>query len=369
VPAVVEQNQLFERVHRSYYLQNRNNMFITWDYRRAREGARDYRGGMVWHEGKFTFKRDATLTGCIPIMLFYFSPSGAGEGTANTLLVTDAQEGSLVMPIPPGKVVVREGSIAPGGFVTAAPCDTYGVFYAGSGSSFRYCLVSDPSTGRVNQLQVGLGEAGQRIQAGDEIPYRFAMATLGGHSSDPKMLVAQLEELGSSFGLGDQLPSVSTSFETGTLSGSEMFLAVDAPDHEASFRVEPHSTIVDLPIRLQGIEDNGCVAVHSSARPFFRFVGVAEGIAWFQENVDNGSTIWAGNVFVSDHKAIKLTLVFDGLAAGRTPYLEVHNPTDAPIHTTITSPPHTPQFGNFSATLDVPAGASVVATLARASGR
>ncbi len=26
------------RVHRSYFLQNRSNMFITWDYRRAREG-------------------------------------------------------------------------------------------------------------------------------------------------------------------------------------------------------------------------------------------------------------------------------------------------------------------------------------------
>ena len=80
VPAVVEENELFSRVHRSYYLQNRNNMFITWDYRRAREGAKDYRGGMVWHEGKIVFKRAATLAGAVPIMLFYFTPSGAKEG-------------------------------------------------------------------------------------------------------------------------------------------------------------------------------------------------------------------------------------------------------------------------------------------------
>lgn len=81
--------------------------------------------------------------------------------------------------------------------------------------------------------------------------------------------------------------------------------------------------------------------------------------AWFQENVDSGSTIWAGNAFVSDHKAIKLTLVCDGLAPGRAPFLEVHNPTDDPIRTVITSPPPTPRFGNFSTTVDVPAGASV----------
>ncbi len=360
VPAVVEQNQLFERVHRSYYLQNRNNMFITWDYRRAREGARNYRGGMVWHEGKILFKRDVTLAGSVPIMLFYFSPSGSGEATANTLLVEDAQEGSLVLPIPRDKVVVREGSIAPGGFITAAPCDTYGVFYAGSGSQFRYCLVADPSTGRVSQLQVGLGEAGQQIRSGDQISYRFAMATLGGQQVDPETVASQLEELGNSFSLGNASIAVRTSFEVGKLLGSEMFLAVGTSDHEASFRVQPHSTMIDLPIRLCGIDDNGCVAVYSTTRPFFRFLGVAEGDAWFQENVDNGSTIWAGNVFVSDHKAIKLTLVCDGLAPGRAPFLEVHNPTDVPIHSTITSPPHTPRFGKFSTTVDVPAGASLV---------
>ncbi len=117
--------------------------------------------------------------------------------------------------------------------------------------------------------------------------------------------------------------------------------------------------MIDLPIRLCGIDDNGCVAVYNTTRPFFRFIGVAEGDAWFQENVDNGSTIWAGNAFVSDHRAIKLTLVCDGLAPGRAPFLEVHNPTDDPIRTVITSPPHTPRFGNYSTTVDVPAGATV----------
>ncbi len=38
VPRVVDDNDLFTRDHRSYYLQNRTNMYVTWDHRRAREG-------------------------------------------------------------------------------------------------------------------------------------------------------------------------------------------------------------------------------------------------------------------------------------------------------------------------------------------
>ena len=63
VPSVIEENKLFTRRHRAIYLLNRNNMFVTWDYRRAREGARAYQGGLVWHEGSITFQRDVNLSG------------------------------------------------------------------------------------------------------------------------------------------------------------------------------------------------------------------------------------------------------------------------------------------------------------------
>jgi hypothetical protein len=363
VAAVVEENRLFSRVHRSYYLQNRNNMFITWDYRRAREGAKDYRGGMVWHEGKIIFKRAATLAGTVPVMLFYFTPAGAAEATADTLLVKDAGGGPSVVPIPKGKSLVKEGAVAPGGFVTAGPCDAYGVFYAASDSRFRYALVADAATGRVNQLQVGLGRSGERVQAGTELAYRFAMATLGGPRLDPKCQVAQLEDLGEGFGLGGGDRGVRATFAAGSLLGREMFLTAKAEGGEASFQVQPRPTIIDLPIRLQGIEDNGCVAVYSTARPLFRFVGVAEGSAWFQENVDRGSTIWAGNVLLSDNKALKLTLTCDGMAPGRRACLEVHNPTDEAVRTVLVSPPHTPLFGGLRLTAAVPAGSSVVLPL------
>ena len=274
----------------------------------------------------------------------------------------DAGGGPIVVPIPKTAGLVKEGFVAPGGFVTAGPCDIFDVFYAASGSRFRYALVAD-ATGRVNQLQVGLGQAGQRVQAGTEIAYRFAMATLGGPRLEPDRQVAQLEDLGESFGLGGADRGVRAAFTAGSLLGREMFLAVRAEGCEARFQVQRRPTIIDLPIRLQGIEDNGCVAVYSTVRPFFRFASVAEGSAWFQENVDGGSTIWAGNVFLSDNKALKLTLACDGLAPGRAPCLEVHNPTDEVVRTVIISPPHAPLFGGMRLTATVPAGASVVLPL------
>jgi hypothetical protein len=139
-----------------------------------------------------------------------------------------------------------------------------------------------------------------------------------------------------------------------------MVLTARAEGAEALFRVQPRQTIIDLPIRLEGIEDNGCVAAFSTARPLLRWVGVAEGCAWFQENVDQGSEIWAGNVFVCDQKTVKMTLVCDGLARGRPSFLEVHNPTDQAIQATVTSPSHAPLFGGTRLVVAVPAGSSVI---------
>jgi hypothetical protein len=366
VPAIVQENALFSRTHRATYLQNRTNMYVTWDYRRAREGAEEYRGGMVWHEGKVTFKRDATLAGSMPVMLFYFT-GGAAEDTPTTVLVTETDGPPTAIELPRGEAVHREGAIAPGGYVTAVPCDLYNVFYAASGTAFRYVLLSDPATGRVNQLQIGLGDPGQKVTAGTELAYRFGIATLGGPPASTEEYIVKLSDLGDSFGIGGDR-GVSAEVSVGRLVGREMLLRVGADGHEAQLRVEPRQTIIDLPMRVDGLEDNGCAAVYSSARPWFRWVGVAEGSAWFQENVDRGSDLWAGNVFVCDNPAVKLTLVRDGLAEGRQPWLEVHNPTDAAITAVLTSPPHTPLYGGRRLTADVPAGASVNVPLAEQAG-
>lgn len=353
IPKILEENQLFSRTHRAYYLQNRNNMHVTWDHRRAREGAENWRGGMVWHEGQITFKRDATLSGGVPAMLFYFT-GGALDGKQTTVIVKDAAGGSLATPIPQGERLIKQGTIGPGGFATVYPMDVYNVFYAGAGTEYSYLCASDPATGKVNQFQIGLGKAGQKVKAGDTLTYRFGIATLGGPVRPLDEHLKYLADLGDSFGLGGIGGVVAAT--TGSVLGQEMFLALQAQGNECALRVSPRATIVDLPLRVAGLDDNGCVAVYSTKRPWLRWVGMAEGQAWLQEDVDNGSDLWIGNPFVCDNKAVQLTLVDQGQAEGKAPFLEVHNPTDKPLSVTVTSPPHCPKYGGTKLKVQVPAG-------------
>ena len=69
--------------------------------------------------------------------------------------------------------------------------------------------------------------------------------------------------------------------------------------------------------------------------------------------------MWVGNVFAAQDKRLRLTLVRLGQAPGKKPFLEVHNPTDAPIRTVVSSPPHAPVFGGFRREVTVPSGSSI----------
>ena len=61
--------EYYDRTHTLYAPMERVDMFVTWNYRRDREGRKDYRGGILWHEGEIRFKKDCTLQGAVPIPL------------------------------------------------------------------------------------------------------------------------------------------------------------------------------------------------------------------------------------------------------------------------------------------------------------
>ena len=126
----------------------------------------------------------------------------------------------------------------------------------------------------------------------------------------------------------------------------------------------PKDLIVDLPIKVEGLDDNGCAAVYSeTTRKWFRFVPVNENTAYFQESIDAANTMWVGNIFVCDNKSVKITAVVDGQKEGANPWIEVHNPTDKEITTRLWSPVHTPDFGGMATTVKVAAGSSVTLDL------
>ena len=202
---------------------------------------------------------------------------------------------------------------------------------------------------------VGLGRDGQEVKAGTVFKYRFAVAAF----TDTKPDAELLEHTTRAMNLGGGNDGYPLKVETGRLKDTGFFLTVAAEDHEVRFNAGPQKLIIDLPIVVQGIEDNGCVAVYSTRRPWFRFVPVVGDKAYFQEPIDDENTIWAGNLFTADHTEIRLTAVIDGQNRDRKPFLEVHNPTQKPIETTIRSPRHAPEFGGMSARVRIPEGASI----------
>jgi hypothetical protein len=101
------------------------------------------------------------------------------------------------------------------------------------------------------------------------------------------------------------------------------------------------------------------VAVYSTVRPWFRYVPVQDGTAWFQEPIDKINEMWVGNVFVTDQPQVKVTAVIDGSDEKAKPFVELHNPTDKPLTTKVWSPAGTPRFAGLAATVELPAGDGV----------
>ena len=151
--------------------------------------------------------------------------------------------------------------------------------------------------------------------------------------------------------------------QVGQFVDGTFFFTAQAAQNEAVFSIGPRDLIIDLPFRIQGLVDNGCAAVYSTKRPWFRFVPVMDGAAYFQEPILPENDLWVGNIFVCDDPSVKFTVVVDGQAPGKPPFMEVHNPTGKIIETRIWSPPHTPFFGGISAAVKLPAGDSLFFTI------
>ncbi|MBL7222760.1 MAG: hypothetical protein ISS72_02805, partial [Candidatus Brocadiae bacterium] len=359
IPRNIGPLDVFERTHTCTVLRSRLDYFTTWNHRRVFEGSRHYRGGLVWHDGEIRVKKDVTLRGSVPIpLLFMDGPGGAPYRQFDHLFVTDAERGTLAIALrPQDKVHKLRGRIQPGGYIAAMPTDVgYYAFFPSSDSDFAYDSQDwDKTVAKFGRVYVGLGRDGQTLKAGTVLPYRFLLATL----NDRRVSNELLEGTRRAYNLDGGRSGYPLTVKHGTLLNAQFFLTLQAKSGEVAVELGPRSMICDLPIRVRGVEDNGCAAVYTSRGKFFRFVAVANGAAQFQQSIERPVTMWVGNVFAAQDKRLRLTLVRLGQAPGKKPFLEVHNPTDAPIRTVVSSPPHAPVFGGFRREVTVPSGSSI----------
>lgn len=368
IPADIAGNEWFERTHTSYFLRDRRDFNLIWGMRRNREGHAPYQGGLIWNEGEIRFKKDCVLDGDLPIpLLRMVAPRDRARGFGGSLLVVDAERGRQVLAVDESRDTVVTGTLAAGGFASLLPCGRWHptVFApAGSELTYRIRFPKDWIDGEWSgdELIVGLGRKGQAVKAGTVLRYRFAAGTLldqadGGHTAEAAW--TKLAGIASGCNCGGGQAGYALTATTGSVLDATFFCRLRASAGEASFSAGPQALPIDLPIQVQGVEDNGCAAVFSTVRPWFRFLPVHDGAAWFQEPIDAVNRMWVGNLFLSDAKALRLNVVIDGQPAGAQPFIEVHNPTTADISARLWSPPGTPEIGGLSGPVAVPAGTSV----------
>ena len=352
VPQDVGDLEVFHRTHTMIAPMDRIDWFVTWNYRRYKEGSKDYRGALVWHEGEIRFRKDVTLQGQVPIPLARMAcPTDLDKHWGNTFIVTDAAEGTRVAMLQsPEKRAQTKGRIRPGGYAAQMPSLVgYHAFFTLPGSDFAY------QSDMPGYLQVGLGRDGQTVKAGTVMPYRFVVGAL----ADAEGGTGLLEHTVQAMNLHGGQAGYPVAMTIGQLDDATFFFTATAQDHEALFTLGPQNLIIDLPIRVRGLEDNGCAAVYSTQHPWFRFIPVVKGTAWFQEPIDEANELWVGNVLACDHKGVKITAILDGLTEKMKPFAEIHNPTDKDITTRVFSPRHAPKLGGLSTEVTIPAGQSI----------
>ena len=359
VPRDVADLEYFDTVHTLYAPMERVDMYVTWNHRRNREGRKDYQGAILWHEGQIRFKKDCTLQGPVPIPVFWDRcPTDLSRNLGTTFIVTDADGSTQVgMVRDEKKPVRRQGRIRPGGYAAlmTTPVGYHGLLVPAD-MDFAYQATLPGWVA----LLAGLGHDGQKVEAGTVLKYRFGVGTF----ADEEAGSALLEHTVRAMNLAGGHAGYPVEIKTGELEDAVFFFTARATDREAAFVLGPQDLIIELPIRVRGLQDNGCAAVYSTRRPWYRFVPVdADGTAWFQEPIERQNEMWVGNVFVCDHPDVRVTVVVDGQAAGKPAFVEVHNPTDQAVAATLRSPAHAPLFGGLSAPVKAPAGDSIFLTV------
>ena len=354
VPRDLGDIEYFEREHTIYSPADRIDWFVTWDHRRYVQGEKDYKGSFIWHEGQFRFKKDVELGGDVPIPLVRVRcPVDLENGYGDTLIVTEpGTADARVVTLHDTNHLDVMGRIRPGGYISwmNTPVGYHGLLVPkDTDTAFSY------RAGLPGWLWIGIGAPNQKIKAGTVIKYRFAF----GAFADQKGGKDLLDYTAKAMNMGGGHEGYPVEMKVGKIADATFFFTAQAEEKEALFTLGPRELMIDLPIRVKGLEDNGCAAVYTSTRTWFRFVSVVAGTAYFQESIDGQNEIWAGNILVCDNKNLKLTVVIDGQQEEEKPFVEVHNPTKNQVTAIVSSPEHTPGFGGMSTTVTVPAGNSI----------
>lgn len=349
-PLVIAKNEYFAHHQKVYYFRDRQDFHIAWDNRRLRESLQDYDGAMCLVTGEIKFRKDVVLskTQNIPFVLGQTQIDPNSIRSDAFWIIKDKNKGLIAENYMLKERKRFAGQLAPGGFITTAwsPIGSLAIFPV-SNTDWRY-RSSSPYI-----MIFGVGTPGKQYKAGESIQYAYVSANVIRDTKNPAKY-QQLSDL-----IQGKYPNRVT---LGKKVREPLFYHVESVGNEAKFELGPTKGLgIDLPIKVSKLQDNGCVAIYSTKRPHFRYIGIADGetTAYVQEPMEAKNRIWIGNVFIANQKDLRLTLVVDGRSPDAKPFLEIHNPTARTVNATISSPRNAPLFGGISFKIAVPAKSSV----------
>lgn len=350
---ILGKHPYFVHNQRAYSARDRVDFHVMWDNRRKYEAMENYDSGFQYFEGEVTFTKDVTFHKHMNLSVVLgeinIHPPKIVRTLSDKIIWIDPVKGLQTVTYQPGKKQNMKKVLAENGFVTLinSKIGYIGVIPCGSDGKFAF------DYNRNGRLAYGLNLCGRTFRKGESFRYSYIVGTYSDNVRDHKKIALSAAIL--------RDKKYPYTIKQGTLNKNGFFFDVTAKDNRAEFTLHQKGLGIDLPIRVRGLEDNGCVAVYSTLRPRFRFVGfdTKDKFVYFQESIDSKNHIRVGNIFLASNKALKLTLVTDGQNPGKKPFLEIHNPTGKAVTARIWSPKGTPEFGGRAFTVTVPAKGSV----------
>ncbi len=145
----------------------------------------------------------------------------------------------------------------------------------------------------------------------------------------------------------------------GRITGQRYILAVDGAKTHAFSGKLTGALISSLPIAVSGLNDGWSCYLYDRIRKAARPLAVFEGTGWATVSLNDTQDLFLGHPITADNPLVHIQVT---QAAENKWKVEVHNPTDRPIRTTISKNPHFDPLRHnpfTGETLTVPAGSSI----------
>ncbi|MGD0090096.1 MAG: hypothetical protein ABSE73_09260 [Planctomycetota bacterium] len=204
-------------------------------------------------------------------------------------------------------------------------------------------------------------------KAGEEAEVAFLLVGIPRATERTKNLPAPtteiVERFRSDFGMSGERPAYTVDCAAGSVSGQHYILDVDGKSGSCFSGTLKGDLISSLPIRVSSLNDRWSAYLLDRGQKKARPVGVFENKAWAVVCLKGNLDVFVGHPVVCDKPELFIQVAQTGENAWA---VEVHNPTDAAVRTTLKRNPHFDPLKDKTfneETIELPAGQSVFKTL------